>query len=129
PVELGRLETQLVGRSKAARLRPSSIAASGADSLLIEGDLLGQRYQILRHLSQGGMGVVYQARDLHTGGNVAVKVLRADRQHEALLTRFRHEYYLMATLSHPRFVEVRDLVIGRAGMHCLVMEFVEGDDL
>lgn len=129
PAELGRLETQLAGRSKATRLRPSSIAASGADSLLVEGDLLGQRYQILRHLGQGGMGVVYRARDLHLGGDVAVKVLRADRQQEALLTRFRHEYYLMATLNHPRFVEVRDLVIGRAGIHCLVMEFVEGDDL
>ncbi|MCA9645610.1 MAG: protein kinase [Polyangiaceae bacterium] len=131
-VELGRIgvtETNLGKQAKLPRVRPSSMAAAGAATLLTPGDLLGQRYQVEEHLSQGGMGVVYRGRDLVSGDPVAIKVLRADRQQESLLTRFRHEYYLMATLSHPRFVEVRDLVIAAQGMPCLVMEFVEGEDL
>ncbi|MEZ4375415.1 MAG: protein kinase, partial [Polyangiaceae bacterium] len=120
-VELGRIgvtETNLGKQAKLPRVRPSSMAAAGAATLLTPGDLLGQRYQVEEHLSQGGMGVVYRGRDLVTGDAVAIKVLRADRQQESLLTRFRHEYYLMATLSHPRFVEVRDLVIAAQGMPC-----------
>lgn len=131
-VELGRVsltETSLGKQAKLPRVRPSSMAAAGAATLLTPGDLLAQRYQVDEHLSQGGMGVVYRGRDLVSGDRVAIKVLRADRQQESLLTRFRHEYYLMATLSHPRFVEVRDLVVASQGMPCLVMEYVEGDDL
>lgn len=131
-VQLGRVsvtETNLGKQAKLPRVRPSSMAAAGASTLLTPGDLLAQRYQVEQHLSQGGMGVVYRGRDLVSGDSVAIKVLRADRQQESLLTRFRHEYYLMATLSHPRFVEVRDLVVPSQGTPCLVMEYVEGEDL
>ncbi len=107
---------------------PSSPPAV-ASSFLMVGELLAQRYQVEEHISHGGMGVVFRGRDLQADGPVAIKVLRADRHHEQLLARFRHEYYLMATLSHPRFVQVRDLVMTRAGLPCLVMEYLPGADL
>ncbi|MBX3184318.1 MAG: serine/threonine-protein kinase PknK [Polyangiaceae bacterium] len=107
----------------------SSSPGVAATALLPPGELLAQRYLVEQHLSHGGMGVVFRGRDVELDAPVAIKALRADRHHEQLLARFRHEYYLMATLSHPRFVEVRDLVLTRAGQPCLVMEYLPGADL
>lgn len=86
-------------------------------------------YQILREVSHGGMGRVYEAIHTSLGTRVAVKVLRenlaSDVEAEA---RFEREMRVIGTLSHPNIVAARDA--GKSsGCHYLVMEYVSGLDL
>ena len=103
----------------------------GTDSGATEwrGALLGDRYLLGESLGRGGMGTVFRATDLHTGGAVAVKLLdrllvRDPVQHE----RLRREAEVTAALTSPRIVRVFD-VGERDGVPFLVMEFVNGETL
>ncbi len=75
---------------------------------LAEGETLG-RYEIVGHLGAGGMGVVYRARDLRLGRDVAIKVLN---DHSAGLPsrieRFALEARAVARLSHPNILDIQD---------------------
>jgi len=85
--------------------------------------------EILDVLGQGGMGVVYRARQRELGRLVALKILwaRADGA-AALEERFLREARALARLAHPHIVGVHDF--GRAGPHLyLVLELVEGRTL
>jgi tetratricopeptide (TPR) repeat protein len=93
------------------------------------GELVQKRYRVVRMLKEGGMGVVFEAEDLEASARVALKVLRPELGSRADLVRFRHEYYLMATFSHPRLVEVKNFVVTDTGSPCLVMDYVSGVDL
>jgi tRNA A-37 threonylcarbamoyl transferase component Bud32 len=97
--------------------------------LLTPGQLVAKRYLVNRLLKEGGMGVVFEASDCVSHELVALKVMRPELRNKADFVRFRHEFYLMATLRHPRLVEVKDLVQTDAGAPCLVMELVPGSDL
>jgi serine/threonine protein kinase len=86
-------------------------------------------YEILQQLAPGGMGVVFRARDLTTGQNVALKMIRsgihADAQERA---RFRLESEAIASLAHPNIVKI--FVCGVwEGMPYLAMEFAAGGSL
>ena len=116
--------TRLLGDSE-RRSRPPP----GSAQLLAPGELVAKRYLVNRLLKEGGMGVVFEATDCASQEPVALKVMRPELRAKADLVRFRHEFYLMATLRHPRLVEVLDLVQTDGGMPCLVMEFVPGADL
>ena len=86
-------------------------------------------YHVLRKLSQGGMGTVYEAMHTKLGKRVAVKVLRPNlaRDLEAEV-RFEREMKIIGTLDHPHIVQARDA--GKAnGTHYLVMECLVGCDL
>jgi len=97
----------------------------------MEGDnLVGQRidgYEIIGVLSQGGMGVVYRARQVALDRLVAFKVI-LDATDEDLVKRFRRETSIHAHLAHPNLVKVFG-----AGVHqnqaYLVMELVDGPTL
>ncbi len=90
------------------------------------------RYDIVRVLGKGAMGMVYEARDPNLDRRVAIKTIKvenlspeASREYEA---RFRTEARSAARLQHPNIVSVYDS--GRDGdVAYLVMEFVEGQDL
>ena len=90
------------------------------------------RYDIVRVLGKGAMGLVYEARDPNLDRRVAIKTIKvenlsaeASADYEA---RFRTEARSAARLQHPNIVSVYD-----SGRHddvaYLVMEFVQGDDL
>ena len=78
---------------------------------------------------EGGMGVVFRARQKQLGRTVAVKVLTTSAADDpAFAERFAREARALAKLNHPNIVAVHDF--GTAdGLHYLVMEYVEGANL
>jgi serine/threonine protein kinase len=87
------------------------------------------KFQVLRELGRGGMGVVYQARQTVMNRQVVIKVInRALLDQPGALERFRREVQAAAQLSHPNIVTAYDAE--QAGdLHMLVMEFVPGQSL
>jgi Protein kinase domain/GAF domain len=88
------------------------------------GEAVRERYDIVRPISSGAMGAVYEAIDRETGAEVAIKRL-LDVRHAA---RFEIEARLLASLSHPRVVKVLDHLNDEQGL-CIVMDLVRGTDL
>ncbi len=90
------------------------------------------RYDLLRVLGQGAMGVVYEGRDPNLDRRVAIKTVRVENLSEAAASeyeaRFRTEARSAARLQHPNIVSVYDSDRD-GGTAFLVMEFVQGDDL
>ncbi len=91
--------------------------------------VLGNRYEILRKIGDGGMAFVYEARDRLLNRTVAIKVLRPEFvDDEEFLTKFKREAEAVASLSHPNIVNVYD--VGEDGkVHYIVMELIEGQNL
>lgn len=86
-------------------------------------------YEILDVLGQGGMGVVYKARQKALNRSVALKtVMLGAGPPSGLITRFEKEAMTVASLRHPNIVTAYDF--GRQGDRVyLVMELLEGEDL
>ncbi len=83
-------------------------------------------YLILKKIGAGGMGVVYLAEHQKMHRKVALKVLPEDRIHDKLaLERFYREARSVAELDHPNIVKAHD-VNEDAGIHYLVMEYING---
>ena len=96
---------------------------------LVPGTLFASRYEILASLGQGGMGVVYKARDRELEEVVALKVLRADVAGTPEMDRrFRSEIKLARRVSHRNVCRLYDY--GSAeGQRYVCMAYVEGVDL
>src|SRR5260370_41107922 len=118
---------QSTGWSKAATLRPSIEAA--AKGQLKPGSMLGERYEILQLLGQGGMGAGYKARDVELERTVALKRIRPDlASHPEILRRFKQELILAREVTHRNVIRIYDL--GQAsGVRYITMDDVEGRDL
>ncbi len=98
----------------------------GAGVPTIEAGAAFGRYEIVRELGRGGMGVVYLARDRHLTREVALKLLRGDDQGDAeVVERFQREARAAARLAHPHIVATFDVGIAE-GRHFLTMEVVAG---
>src|SRR6516162_2162386 len=87
------------------------------------------RYQIIRRLGQGGMGVVYLARDTQLDRQVALKVPNFTASADSgVLERFYREARAAAMLNHPNICPIYD--VGEwQGTHYLTMAFIEGESL
>ncbi len=86
-------------------------------------------YEIVEKLGEGGMGVVYKARDTRLGRFVALKVLPQDRMSDPeRRQRFVQEARAASALNNPHIVTIHD-VDERAGVHFIAMELVEGQTL
>lgn len=86
-------------------------------------------YRIIEKIGEGGMGVVYRARDEHLGRDVAVKVLPAGfLVDQEARTQLRREARALARLSHPNIAAVYDFDTDE-GTDFIVMEFVPGTTL
>ena len=87
------------------------------------------RYKIIKLIGEGGMGVVYLARDLEAGRDVAVKILKSELTYdEEFIRRFDTEARAASSLSYPNIVKVFDVGM-EAGMRYMVMEYVDGISL
>jgi serine/threonine-protein kinase len=92
-------------------------------------DLLLGSYVLLERLGEGGMGVVFKARNWKLGRVVALKVIRKERlARPDAVRRFRREIQAAAQLSHPNVVEAHD-ADEVDGTHFFAMEYAEGTDL
>ncbi|MBM3980889.1 MAG: serine/threonine protein kinase [Planctomycetes bacterium] len=86
------------------------------------------RYRVEGVLGEGGMGVVYKARDTHLNRTVALKMIRDGRAGPSHLARFRAEAEAVAALPHRNVVQIFDT--GEyEGKPYLVLEFVAGGTL
>ena len=86
-------------------------------------------YYVVGKLGEGGMGVVYRARDERLERDVALKVLReGSLTDEAARKRFRKEAIALSRLNHPNIATVFDFD-SEDGVDFLVMEYVEGVSL
>jgi serine/threonine-protein kinase len=91
--------------------------------------ILAGRYEILEKIGDGGMAVVYRARDKLLNRPVAIKVLRPEYVTDAnFVDSFRKESRSAASLTHPNIVSIFD--VGKDGnVYYIVMELVEGRPL
>src|SRR5215813_12889869 len=110
-----------------ARRSFSGLFVSAA--ILQPGDILGNRYEILQLLGEGGMGAVYKARDRELDRFVALKLIRPELAASPdILARFKQELLLAHQVTHKNVIRIYDL--GDAdGVKFITMEFVEGVDL
>ncbi len=95
----------------------------------IEGKIIGNRYEIIEKVGNGGMATVYKARDTILNRYVAVKVLRDEfTTDEEFIKRFNTEAQSAARLTHPNIVSVYD--VGQEyNIYYIVMELVQGKTL
>ena len=89
---------------------------------------LAGRYEIEREIGQGGMAVVYLARDIKHGRKVALKVLRPELSSAMGVDRFPREIHIIAQMQHPHILPLHDS--GEVdGFLYYVMPFVDGETL
>lgn len=82
------------------------------------------RFELVRALGSGAMGTVFEARDRSTGQRLAIKALHDGAG--SILYQFKHEFRVLAELSHPFLVRFGEL-FEDAGRFYLTMELVEGE--
>ncbi|MFO0630236.1 MAG: protein kinase [Polyangiales bacterium] len=95
------------------------------------GDTLDEKYRLLRHVGEGGMGVVFEANHLRLGRRVAIKVLHPFLARDAtIVSRFWNEAHAASAILHPNIVDVFDVGVDAAtGQAFIVEEFLRGPSL
>lgn len=90
---------------------------------------LDAKYELLRELGAGGMGIVYEARHLHLNRRFAIKLLKPHlNTNGAAVTRFAREARLAASLTSPHLAAPLDIGTW-GGVPCILMELLEGESL
>src|SRR3989440_7564160 len=93
------------------------------------GIVTGQRllhYEVIEKLGEGGMGVVWKARDTHLNRLVAVKTLPRERLTDPeRKRRFVQEARAASALNHPNIIHIYD-VADADGTQLIIMEYVDG---
>lgn len=91
---------------------------------------VGDRYEVLEPLGEGGMGTVYKVRHITLDRSFAMKVLRRDLATDAnLAKRFLQEARTTAAIKHPAVVAITDFGEMEDGIPYFVMELLEGETL
>jgi serine/threonine-protein kinase len=93
-----------------------------------DGEILNDRYRVLRTLGTGGMGTVFQVERLADGARLALKAHHGGGTEDSL-ARLAREARIAAEVQHPNLVSIVDIDVARAGWLFLVMELVEGATL
>jgi len=97
--------------------------------MITKGELIDNRYEIIKSVGEGGMANVYLAYDTILEREVAVKILRGDlSDDEKFIRRFQREANSASSLRHPNVVEMYDVGEDK-GRYFIVMEYVAGKTL
>jgi predicted Ser/Thr protein kinase len=91
------------------------------------------RYEVVRELGKGAMGVVYEGKDPNIGRRVAIKtarreVVEASGMADEMMERFLREAKAAGALNHPNIITIYDAA-EEEGMAYIAMEYLEGGDL
>ncbi|WP_168566708.1 WD40 repeat domain-containing serine/threonine-protein kinase [Crateriforma spongiae] len=106
----------------------TTAADSGLGRVAVPEQVLGG-YRLIREVGRGGMGVVFEGRDVKLNKRVAIKVLPyASTMSVSTRTRFENEARAAAQLDHPNIVPVYAFGIDE-GTHYYSMKFIEGQNL
>jgi eukaryotic-like serine/threonine-protein kinase len=120
---------ETVGEESEAKSSSDTPQAIPEPSPYLAGEVVADRYRLVRELGRGGMGVVWVAHSLVLGVDVALKLIRASAASSALASRMAREAHAAARLGHPALVRVFDFGWTRHGDPYLVMELVQGETL
>ncbi|HMC18426.1 MAG TPA: serine/threonine-protein kinase, partial [Gemmatimonadales bacterium] len=94
------------------------------------GQVLADRYHVVRKLGEGGMGQVYLAEHVKMGRKSAIKVMSPSMTHDPdAVARFNREAANASRISHPNVCAVYDFGETPEGLIYLAMEFIEGEPL
>ena len=97
--------------------------------MILEGKVLGNRYEIIKKVGNGGMATVYKAEDKVLKRNVAIKILRDEfTTDEEFIKRFEIEAQSAARLVHPNIVSIFDVGV-EENLYYIVMELIQGKTL
>lgn len=99
--------------------------------MISKGTIIGDRYEIIKSLGEGGMANVYLANDILLNREVAIKMLRGELSNEdKFIKRFQREALALSSssISHPNIVQMYDLG-EENNNHYIVMEYVRGNTL
>ena len=111
------------------RIAGGGAGAPGEPEVLPAGMVLGN-LELVEPLGQGGMGVVYKARDTSLNRLVAVKVLARELGRNLSFTaRFRREAQSCAQLTHPNITVIHSISKKEEPFQYFVMELVDGENL
>ena len=92
------------------------------------GDIVGERYKVVRPIGHGAMGKVFLAENQAIGLRVAIKLLKPELlANPDFRLRFKHEAEAVAAIQHPNVARFLDLIVGDPTF--LVMEYVDGPTL
>jgi eukaryotic-like serine/threonine-protein kinase len=94
------------------------------------GEVIAEKYRILRLLGEGGMGAVYEGENVRIRHRVAIKVLHAAvAGNKEVIDRFEREAEVAGQAGSEHIVEVLDLGALPNGQRFMVMEFLDGESL
>lgn len=103
-----------------------------AVTTFVPGDVLADRYKVVRFVARGGMGEVYEVEDLALHGRLALKTIRPEIARDPVaVARFKREISIARRITHPNVSRVYDLGVHRGEPETmfLTMEFLQGDTL
>jgi eukaryotic-like serine/threonine-protein kinase len=83
-------------------------------------------YEIISRIGVGGMGEVYLAHDTKLRRKVALKLVRAGMDTAEIVSRFRHEEQILASLNHPNIAQLYGAGVAAGDLPFFAMEYVEG---
>ncbi|MCB9610476.1 MAG: serine/threonine protein kinase [Polyangiaceae bacterium] len=119
---------RLLGIAVPDRLSSWQTMPQSANALI--GQLVDDRYRILRLIGRGGMGAVYEAEAVRLGRRCAFKVLLPEyTKSETAIQRFRREAHVAARVKNPHVVEVFDTGTTSDGQGYIAMELLRGESL
>src|ERR1700687_3321365 len=105
------------------------LGAASPGAAVQPGTVLGERYKILKHLGEGGMGAVYKARDRELDRLLALKVIRPELAgNPDILRRFKQELILARQVTHKNVIRIFDLGMA-GGCTFITMDYIDGRDL
>ncbi len=104
----------------------------------VPGDVVAERYRIVRFVAAGAMGEVYEAHDGELGARIALKFVHPDiASDRRVVERFKRETYFARKVTHPNVCRIFDVGFhnvvhadgGSERVHFLTMEFLDGESL
>src|SRR5690606_28985205 len=123
------LPTAAVRELSAVDSSPPGRSEHEVDNRYLAGDVIADRYRLVKKLGEGGMGVVWVAHSLVLGVDIALKLISASAAGRSVASRMAREAHAAARLGHPALVRVFDFGWTTRGDPFLVMELAQGETL